>query len=169
MISFNKIPFGTPEEFNVLIEIPQGSANKYELNPETGILELDFVFKNGLRYPFSYGSVPQTLAGDGDPLDVMVFSSQPIAPLAIVKVKPFGVLKTQDRGEQDDKLLAVPIADALTEKFSDLKNLSEQTRQQIIAFWQEVARQKNKIIEIQGFEDKKSALQTIQKSIIKIL
>lgn len=166
-MDINKIPLGTPEEFNVLVEIPTGSANKYELDESTGFITLDFVFKDGLVYPFNYGSIPHTRAEDGDMLDAAVFSSQPIPPNTVVKVKTFGMLKLKDRGEQDNKILAVPLVDPLAKELDNIVDFTESQQKDFENFWLKVAEQKNKVIILEGFFGKQEAMEEVKKSEVK--
>src|SRR5438128_2287290 len=99
------------ERFPVVIEVPMGSKNKYELDKSTGLLRLDRVLFSSVHYPANYGFVPQTLCDDGDPLDALVFGQEPVLPLTLVDVRAIGVMKMRDDKGFDDKLLAVNIGD----------------------------------------------------------
>lgn len=154
---------GMPEKFNVLIEIPTGSVNKYEFDEAMGEIRLDYVFKDGFSFPFNYGLIPNTKAEDGDPLDVVVLTSYPINPGVIVLAKPIGILKLKDRQEQDNKIIAVPMVDPLAESLNDLNDLSEVKKKEIADFFKEIGVQKNKSMDIEGFEEKKSAIAEIEK------
>jgi len=116
------IPSGTVEEFNVVIEIPHGSQNKYELDSETGALFLDRVLYGAAFYPGNYGFIPSTKAEDGDALDVIVFLSNPVPPSTVVRSRAIGILKMEDSGEMDSKILAVATDDPY---FSDVQNLND--------------------------------------------
>jgi len=149
--------------FEVVIEIPQGSNEKYEYDEASKEMKLNFVFKD-LVYPYNYGFVPNTLAGDGDPLDVIVLSSSPLKRGETVKCAPIGVLEMLDRNEVDNKIIAVLSQDPLEAKIKDIGDINDITKEQWKIFWAEVARQKNKTIEVQGFVGKESALEEIKKS-----
>jgi inorganic pyrophosphatase len=163
MINFKKIPFNNTEEFNVLIEIPEGSINKYELDEVSGLMKLDFVFRDGLFLPFNYGSVAGTLAEDGDPLDAIVYSSKPLLSGTVVTVKPVGLFKMKDRGEQDNKILTVPIVDPLAKILNDVGDITEKQKNDITHFFQQVGIQKHKIVEIEGFFGKNKVSEEISK------
>lgn len=165
MINLNNTPFGTPEEFNVVIEIPEGSNLKYECDPETGELKLDFVFKD-LVFPFNYGFIPHTLGGDNDPLDAMVLASAPLKPGEVVKCKAVGMLKTIDRGEVDDKLVTVPLNDELASKYQDSSDLPADFLEKCADFYREVAIQKQKTMEVKTLENRQTALEEIKKSLV---
>src|ERR1051326_2941367 len=107
------------ETFKVLIEIPKGTVNnKFEYNHKTGKMVLDFVFEN-IVWPYNYGEVVGTMGGDGDPLDAMIFSTEPLTQSSLVECLVFGGAEVLDRGEMDDKLLFVPVGDALEQKYKD--------------------------------------------------
>ena len=88
--------------FPVVIEIPKGSKNKYELDKETGLLKLDRVLYSSVHYPADYGFIPRTYCDDGDPLDALVLSQEPVYPLTIVKARAIGVLRMRDEKGIDD-------------------------------------------------------------------
>ena len=96
----------TTEEFIAVIEIPKNSKVKYELNKETGVLEMDRILYTSTHYPANYGFIPRTYADDGDPLDVLVLCSQNIYPMTLVRCYPIGVIRMIDNGRHDDKIIA---------------------------------------------------------------
>lgn len=99
-----------PNEFNVIIEIPMsGDPIKYEVDEDTGALFVDRFMGTAMHYPCNYGYIPQTLAGDGDPVDVLVITPVPLIPGVVVTCRPVGMLRMEDEAGQDNKLLAVPI------------------------------------------------------------
>jgi inorganic pyrophosphatase len=162
-MSFKNIPFGTPEEFNVLIEISKGSQNKYEYNEETDEIELDWVFVNNFCFPFNYGLIPETKSGDGDNLDAFVISSYPINMGAIVKCKPIGMIELTDREEEDNKILAVAVNDPEYNEYDDIEDLSFDYKTLFKEFFDELAKQKNKAMEIKGYYGKERALEELDK------
>lgn len=97
--------------FPVVIEVPRGSKNKYELDKATGLLKLDRVLYSAVHYPANYGFVPRTFCDDDDPLDVLVMSQEPVAPLTLVEARVIGVMRMRDEKGMDDKLLAVAVGD----------------------------------------------------------
>lgn len=128
-----------PDDFNVIIEVPVGGEPiKYELDKESGTLVVDRFLYTPMRYPVNYGFVPHTLSDDGDPLDVMIASTRPIVPGAVINARPIGVLNMEDDGGQDEKILAVP-ADRLTRRYERVRSyedLPEITLQQIRHFFE---------------------------------
>jgi inorganic pyrophosphatase len=106
-----------------VIEIPSGSKNKYELDKATGLLRLDRVLHGAVHYPADYGFVPRTYCGDGDPLDVLVVSQEPVPPLTLVEARVLGVMRMRDEKGVDDKLIAVSATDPAFAEASSLGDL----------------------------------------------
>src|SRR3970040_2105124 len=96
-----------PDEFLAVIEIPSGSSIKYELDKQTGLLKLDRILYSAVHYPANYGFIPQTLAEDDDPLDVLVLCQEPVVPLTLVSARTIGLMTMIDSGKKDHKILAV--------------------------------------------------------------
>jgi inorganic pyrophosphatase len=165
-MDLKNIPFGEPEAFNVIIEIPEGSNQKFEYDEASGEMRVNFVFKD-LVFPFNYGFIANTLGGDGDALDAIVLSSAPLESGEVLKCKAVGVLKTLDRGEVDDKIICVSLSDKLSEKYQDIPDLPPDSLQKWTDFYMEVARQKEKTVEILDLKNKQEALVEIKKSIKK--
>ncbi len=97
-----------PDEIYVVIEIPQGSSIKYEIDEETGELFVDRFLHTAMFFPLNYGFIPQTKGNDGDPVDVLVLSDQAVTPKSVIPARPIGVLETEDEKGVDSKLVAVP-------------------------------------------------------------
>ncbi len=117
------LPSGTAEEFTVVIEIPQGSHNKYELNPQTGALELDRVLYGAAFYPANYGFIPSTKAEDGDAVDVFVLGTNAIPPMTVVPCRALGMFDMVDSGERDFKIVAVPTVDPRFDEYQDINDI----------------------------------------------
>ncbi|RJL03932.1 inorganic diphosphatase [Paracoccus siganidrum] len=144
-----------PSEFFTVIEIPAGSFTKYELDAEHGYVLVDRFQSMPVVYPANYGSLPSTLAGDGDPLDGLVFTREPIVPGAVIKVRAIGVLHMIDGGEEDSKIIAVPASD-IDPTYDDIRNiedLPEIERQRIEAFFRVYKQlpEGRKLVELNGF------------------
>ncbi len=121
-ISIGKNP---PEDVNVIIEVQIGGEPiKYEMDKEAGTLIVDRFLYTPMRYPGNYGFVPHTLSDDGDPIDVLVANTRPIIPGAVINVKPIGVLKMEDDGGGDEKIIAVPSA-KLTKRYAHVQNYTD--------------------------------------------
>ncbi|MDO8529410.1 MAG: inorganic diphosphatase [bacterium] len=163
-MSFKQIPFGTLEEFNVVVEIPKGSELKYEYNEKIDALTLDWVFTDGFGFIYNYGFIPQTLCGDGDNFDVFLITPYPIAIGTVVKSRAVGMIELLDREEEDNKIIAVPIADPSLEKYQKLSDLDFDYKTEFTDFFNEISKQKNKTMKINGFHDKLIALDAIKQS-----
>ena len=124
-----------PEDFLAVIEIEKGSKNKYELDKETGALRLDRILYTSTHYPANYGIIPRTLAGDGDPLDVLVICSESIKPLSLVRVYPIGVITMSDNGDPDEKVLAIPFGDPSYNVYHDISDLPQHISDEISHFF----------------------------------
>ena len=166
-MKFETIPFGKPEAFNVRIEISEGSKVKYEFNEDYQAFQVNFVFRHGFFWPFNYGEIFGTLAGDGDKLDAIVLSSQPLAMGSIVLCRPVAMAEIIDRGEVDNKIFCVPIVDGSLDNYQDLDSFSEEQLRSYEDFFRELAMQKNKILEVKGFHGKARTIEEIEKSVIK--
>jgi inorganic pyrophosphatase len=112
-----------PKRFNVISEIPMGSSNKYELDKKTGLLKLDRVLYSAVHYPANYGFIPQTLAEDGDPLDVLVLASSPVVPLTLVVARAIGLMTLTDQQEVDHKVIAVHVNDPEYDSYQQTREL----------------------------------------------
>jgi inorganic pyrophosphatase len=111
------------EDFMAVIEISQGSKNKYELDKETGVLMLDRVLHTSTHYPANYGFIPRTYGDDLDPLDVLVLCSEPILPMTIVRCYPIGMIKMLDAGRDDEKIIAIPFSDPTFNGYQNITDL----------------------------------------------
>lgn len=114
-----------PDDINVVIEVPIGGEPiKYEMDKEAGTLVVDRFLYTPMRYPGNYGFVPHTLSDDGDPIDVLVANTRPIIPGAVINVRPIGVLKMDDEGGGDEKIIAVP-SNKLTLRYANVRNYTD--------------------------------------------
>ena len=113
----------TPGDFIAVVEIEKGSKKKYELDKETGHLILDRILYTSTHYPSNYGLIPRTYADDLDPLDVLVLSSEVIAPMSLVRCYPIGVLTMLDQGHLDEKIIAIPFQDPTYNSYQDVSEL----------------------------------------------
>ena len=168
-MDISKIKPGNPQEaINVVIEIPQGSNIKYELDKESGAIFLDIILYGSQFYPANYGFVPNTLADDGDPIDVLVLSSESVVPGCVIKSRVIGVLIMEDESGKDEKILAVPVTklDPKMAKIEKIEDLPEITVQQIKHFFETYKDlEPNKWVKVTGFEGKEKAIELIKKSI----
>jgi inorganic pyrophosphatase len=100
-----------PQEFNTVIEIPFGSSVKYELDKTSGLIKLDRILYSAVYYPANYGFIPQTLAEDDDPLDVLVLCQETVVPLTIIHARAIGLMTMIDSGKKDHKIIAIATED----------------------------------------------------------
>ncbi len=114
-----------PDDFMAVIEIKKGSKKKYELDKETGLLMLDRILYTSTHYPANYGFIPRTYGDDGDPLDVVVISSESIDPMTLVRCYPIGVITMKDGGKFDEKIISIPFNDPNYNAFKDISELPE--------------------------------------------
>jgi len=168
-MDITKIKSGNPEEaVNVVIEIPQGSNIKYELDKESGAIFLDRILYGSQFYPANYGFVPNTLADDGDPIDVLVISSESVVPGCVIKSRVIGVLIMEDESGKDEKILAVPTTklDPQMAKINTLEDLPEIKLNQIKHFFETYKDlEPGKWVKVIGFEGKEKAIELINKAI----
>ena len=138
MHPWHDVPFD-PEQleagFPAVIEVPRGSVNKYELDKATGMLRLDRVLHSAVHYPADYGFVPRTLCGDGDPLDVLVVSQEPVHPLTIVPARAIGMFRMRDEAGEDDKIVAVSLGDPASRHVRHYRELPQHVTDQILRFF----------------------------------
>lgn len=121
---------------NALIEIPLGSRNKYELNAKTGRIHLDRVLYSAMSYPAEYGYIENTLAPDGDPVDILVIAREPTFPGCVVPARVLGYLSTKDNGKEDYKLIAVTDCDPRYDHVRKLEDVAEYILKEISNFFQ---------------------------------
>jgi inorganic pyrophosphatase len=158
---------GTKEEMSVIVEVPKGSSNKYELDKETGLIMLDRANYSAAAYPVEYGFVPRTLAEDGDALDVLVLATYPILPGVLVKVRPVAYMEMVDTGESDPKIIAVPVKDKRWDDVQDLADINKHTLKEIQHFFETYKHLKGKgnEVTIPSFKGKAEAEVAFEKAI----
>ena len=157
-----------PEEVHVVIEIPVGSTAKYEMDKESGVLMVDRFQFTSFGYPANYGFIPHTQASDGDPVDVLVLSSQPIVHGAAIKVRPVGYFETEDESGKDEKILAVPLetVDPFMADIKDIGDVSQAVKNKLRHFYTHYkALEKGKWTKVGEFKDRAAALALIKKSL----
>jgi inorganic pyrophosphatase len=170
-MDISKISTGknAPFEVNAFIEIPQGGAPiKYELDKDSGAIFVDRFLHTAMYYPANYGFIPNTLADDGDPADIMVLTNIPVVPGVVIPCRPIGVLKMRDEAGIDDKILAVPTA-KIAPFYADIKtytDLPEILVQQIAHFFARYKDlEKGKMVEVVGWEGPDVAYDIIRAGI----
>lgn len=156
---------GSRDEMNVIIEIPRGSQNKYEIDKKTGMIALDRVLHTAQAYPFDYGFVPQTLWDDGDALDVVLLTTYPLLPGILVRARPVAILPMVDGGEADEKVIAVPADDPRFADIQDLSDLNKHTLKEIAHFFETYKKLQNKEVSLEAFKDKAAAQDAFDRAV----
>ena len=134
---WHDVPIGedAPDEFSVVIEVSKGSKVKYELDKDTGLLEVDRILYSSVVYPENYGFIPQTLADDDDPLDVIVLMQEPVQPMSLLEVRPIGLMPMVDEGENDENIICVHVEDPQYESFTNVSEFPEHRLREIQQFF----------------------------------
>ncbi|MFA6158682.1 MAG: inorganic diphosphatase [Candidatus Paceibacterota bacterium] len=158
-------PRGSADEINVIIEIPKGSKNKYEIDKRTGLIALDRVAHTAQDFPFDYGFVPQTLWDDGDALDVIVLTTYPLHPGILVRVRPVAIMSMIDGGDSDDKVIGVPKDDPRFDDIKDLKDLNRHMLKEMEHFYSTYKKIQNKEVTVNGFKGAKEAKEAFERSV----
>src|SRR4051794_2811216 len=149
---------------HVFVEIPKGSRNKYEFDPELGAIRLDRFLFSSVVYPTDYGFIPDTLAGDGDPLDAVVCVSEPTFPGCVIAVEAIGVLEMRDEKGEDEKILCVPRHDPNWSTVSHLEDLPQQFRDEIANFFSIYKQIELKDVEVVGWHPREAAYVAIDRA-----
>jgi inorganic pyrophosphatase len=155
---------GTADLITVIIEIPKGSKNKYEIDKETGLIKLDRAMHSAQDYPFDYGFVPQTLWDDGDALDVALLTSNPLFPGILVHARPVAIMSMVDGGEQDDKVIAVPADDPRFDGVKDLADINPHTLKEMRHFFETYKQIQGKEVEVGEFRGADEARAAFERS-----
>ena len=149
-------------EVEIIIEVPQGSRNKYEMDHQTGRIRLDRMLFTSTRYPLDYGFIPATLAEDGDPLDAMVLLGEPAFPGCAVTARPVGVFWMHDEHGPDAKILAVPATDPRYADLRDLTDVPGHLREEISHFFDIYKElEPGKGTDVRGWQNRAAAEQEI--------
>ncbi len=157
-----------PEDVYAFIEIPMGSSVKYEYDEKSGAIFVDRFLYTAMHYPFNYGFIPATLEEDGDPLDVLVISREPVLPGTVMRVKPIGVLVTEDEEGMDNKIIAVPIAKLDPEygSINDIEELPNPIKERIKHFFEHYKElEPGKWVKVKEWRGASSARTLIEKAI----
>ena len=154
-----------PRIVNAVIEIPQGSRAKYEIDKETGLLKLDRVIYSSFYYPCNYGFIPQTYGDDKDPLDILVITSLSVQALCLMEAKVIGVMQMIDSGDADDKIIAVAARDPGVNHYNNIEELPKHFFDELRHFFEEYKKLENKMVVVEEFGDKATALKIIDEAI----
>ncbi|MDR5683863.1 MAG: inorganic diphosphatase [Armatimonadota bacterium] len=146
------------------VEIPKGSRNKYEIDPAHGGIRLERVLYSPLHYPADYGYIEETVAEDGDHLDVLIFTYEPTFPGCLVEVRPIGVLDMRDEKGRDQKVLAVPVGDPRFAGIYELEHVPPHFLKEVEHFFAVYKNLERKPVEIYGWEGAGSAQRLIEEA-----
>lgn len=164
---WHELPSGPdcPEIIYVVVEIPRKSQNKYEYDEEGGFIKLDRVLFSSLHYPGDYGFIPRTLHTDGDPLDVLVMTNEPTFSGCVIEARPLGVFRLIDKGEEDDKILAVPRTDPLFDEYRRLDDVAVHFLEEVAHFFSVYKDLEQAEVEAKGWDDQSDAYQEIEEAV----
>lgn len=165
--AWHEVPVGpdAPESFNAIIEVPQGSKVKYELDKKTGLIKVDRVLYSSVVYPANYGFIPQTYAEDKDPLDVLVLMQEPVDPLSLLHARPIGLMKMVDQGEADDKIICVHIEDPAYNGYYHVWEIPDHRLQELKRFFLDYKLLEDKEVAVQDFLGPDKARAVVRKAI----
>jgi inorganic pyrophosphatase len=151
--------------FPVVIEIPKGSKNKYELDKETGLLRLDRVLYSAVYYPADYGFIPRTYCGDGDPLDALVLGQEPVYPLTLVEARAIGLMRMRDEKGIDDKIVAVSVHDPAFADYTHVSQLPAHVVRELRRFFQDYKVLENKQVVVEDLLGPENAVAIIRDAL----
>lgn len=156
---------GIPKIVTGIVEIPQGSRAKYELDKKSGMLRLDRVLYSSFYYPANYGFIPQSYGDDNDPLDILILSQIEFTPLCLVNAKVIGVMQMTDQGEADDKIIAVAADDVSVNHVNDIDELPPHFTKELTHFFEEYKRLENKMVSVEDFQNNEVARSIVLESL----
>ncbi len=163
---WHDVPIGesAPKEFQAVIEIPKGSKVKYELDKATGMIRVDRVLYSSVMYPANYGFIPRTLGDDNDPLDVLVLMQEPVAPLTILRVRPIGLMRMLDQGQEDDKIIGIHLDDPEYRAYVAMEQLQPHRLLEVRRFFQDYKQLERKEVLVQDFLGNVDAVDTVRRA-----
>ena len=156
-----------PREFYAVIEIPFGSNVKYELDKQSGLIKLDRVLYSAVYYPANYGFIPQTLAEDDDPLDVLVLCQAPVVPLTLMRARAIGLMTMIDSGKKDHKVIAVAVDDPEFNSYQEASQMPEHRLTMLRRFFLDYKQLEGKAVEVDEIQASKHALPVIEDALAR--
>jgi inorganic pyrophosphatase len=164
---WHELPPGpsAPDVVYTIVEIPKGSRNKYEYHKQAGIIKLDRVLYSSLYYPGDYGLIPRTHYDDGDPLDILIMINEPTFPGCVIDARPIGLFRMLDRGDPDDKILAVPDREPLYRDYHDLGDVPQHYLDEVAHFFSVYKDLEGARVEVVGWEGVDEAKEKITHAI----
>lgn len=151
--------------FPVVIEVPMGSVNKYELDKESGLMRLDRVLYSAVYYPANYGFIPRTFCDDGDPLDALVIGQEPVHPMTVLEARAIGVMRMRDEKGIDDKILAVSVRDPAVNDYTVHTQLPSHQLRQIKRFFEDYKQLESKQVVVEDFMGPDEAVKILEESL----
>jgi len=151
--------------FPVVIEVPMGSKNKYELDKETGLLKLDRVLYSAVHYPANYGFIPRTFCEDGDPLDALVLGQEPVTPLTMLEARAIGVMRMRDEKGLDDKIIAISTKDPAFNEYTDHGQLPKYQLREISRFFEDYKILEHKQVVVENFMGPDDAIRIVRDAL----
>jgi inorganic pyrophosphatase len=156
-----------PQEFNTIIEIPFGSSVKYELDKTSGLIKLDRVLYSAVYYPANYGFIPQTLAEDDDPLDVLVLCQETVVPLTLIHARTIGLMTMIDAGKKDHKIIAVATEDPEFNSYREASEMPGHRLTMLRRFFQDYKQLEGKAVEVDEIQPAKEAFPIIEDALAR--
>jgi inorganic pyrophosphatase len=156
-----------PQEFLSVIEIPFGSSVKYELDKQSGLIKLDRVLYSAVYYPANYGFIPQTLAEDDDPLDVLVFCQEAVVPLTLIQARAIGLMTMIDAGKKDHKVIAVATKDPEFNSYHEAAEMPEHRLSMMRRFFLDYKQLEGKAVEVDEFLPASAAFPIIEDALAR--
>lgn len=166
---WHQLPPGpdVPKVVYCIVEIPKGSRNKYEYSKKAGVIKLDRVLYSPMHYPSDYGLIPQTLAEDGDPMDILVMVNEPTFAGCVIEARPIAIFHMLDRGDPDDKILAVPATDPIFDDYQEIDDAPKHFLNEVAHFFQTYKQLQGIEVTPLGWGDAAEAYAVIQRSIVR--
>ncbi len=158
------LPEDETAPFPVLIEIPRGSRNKYEVDKDTGLLRVDRVLYSAVHYPANYGFIPRTYCDDGDPLDVLVLGQEPVVPMCLLEARAIGCMRMRDEKGGDDKIIAVHVNDPVISHYQSIDQLPPHRLAELRRFFEDYKQLENKEVVVESFVGPVEALEIYRQS-----
>jgi inorganic pyrophosphatase len=158
---------GLPKEFSAIVEIPFGSSVKYELDKESGLIKLDRVLYSAVYYPANYGFIPQTLAEDDDPLDVLVLCQETVVPLTLIHARAIGMMTMIDAGKKDHKIIAVATEDPEFNSYREANQMPQHRLLMLRRFFQDYKFLEGKAVEVDEIQPAETAYPIIEDALAR--
>jgi inorganic pyrophosphatase len=158
---------GCPQEYNAIIEIPFGSSVKYELDKKSGLIKLDRVLFSAVFYPANYGFIPQTLAEDDDPLDVLVFCQETVVPLTLINARTIGLMTMIDGGKKDHKVIAIATEDPEFNSYREAQEMPAHRLTMLRRFFQDYKFLEGKQVEVDDIQPAAAAYPVIEDALAR--